>query len=62
LQQNQFTWSDPDSTRVADFAKALLQRSKADQLDAEVMLEFVRRMPFVACGTLRAANDWTCAP
>jgi transposase len=32
---------------IADFAKALLQRSKTDQLDAEVMLEFVRRMPFV---------------
>jgi transposase len=33
---------------IADFAKALLQRSKTDQLDAEVMLEFARRMPFVA--------------
>ena len=32
---------------IADFAKALLQRSKTDKLDAEVMLEFVRRMPFV---------------
>jgi transposase len=33
---------------IADFAKALLQRSKTDQLDAEVMLEFARRMPFIA--------------
>ena len=33
---------------IADFAKALLQRSKTDQLDADVMLEFARRMPFVA--------------
>jgi len=33
---------------IADFAKALLQRSKTDGLDAEVMLEFARRMPFVA--------------
>ncbi len=33
---------------IADFAKALLQRSKTDSLDAEVMLEFARRMPFVA--------------
>jgi transposase len=32
---------------MADFAKALLQRSKTDELDAEVMLEFARRMPFV---------------
>jgi transposase len=33
---------------IADFAKALLQRSKTDKLDADVMLEFSRRMPFVA--------------
>lgn len=32
---------------VSDFAKALLQRSKTDALDAAVMLEFVERMPFV---------------
>jgi transposase len=31
---------------VAQFAKALLQRSKADPLDAEVILAYVRRMPF----------------
>ena len=30
-----------------DFAKAFLQRSKTDVLDAEVLLEFVRRMPFL---------------
>lgn len=30
-----------------DFAKAFLQRSKTDALDAEVLLEFVRRMPFL---------------
>ena len=33
---------------IADFAKALLQRSKTDKLDADVMLEFSRRMAFVA--------------
>jgi transposase len=33
---------------IADFARALLQRSKTDSLDAEVILEFARRMPFVA--------------
>lgn len=31
-----------------DFAKAFLQRSKTDALDAKVLLELVRRMPFVA--------------
>lgn len=31
-----------------DFAKAFLQRSKTDALDAGVLLEFVRRMPFRA--------------
>jgi transposase len=31
---------------VANFAKAYLQRSKTDPLDAEVLLEFARRMPF----------------
>jgi transposase len=31
-----------------DFAKAFLQRSKTDALDAMVLPEFVRRMPFVA--------------
>jgi len=31
-----------------DFAKAFLQRSKTDTLDATVLLEFVRRMPFAA--------------
>jgi len=30
-----------------DFAKAFLHRSKTDALDAEVLLEFVRRMPFL---------------
>jgi len=33
---------------VANFAKAYLQRSKTDPLDAEVLLEFARRMPFSA--------------
>lgn len=32
---------------VSDFAKALLQRSKTDSIDANVILEFVMRMPFV---------------
>jgi len=31
-----------------DFAKAFLLRSKTDTLDASVLLEFVRRMPFVS--------------
>jgi transposase len=31
---------------VAQFAKALLQRSKADEIDAEVILAYVQRMPF----------------
>jgi transposase len=31
-----------------DFAKAFLRRSKTDALDAEVLLEFVRRMPFLS--------------
>lgn len=31
---------------IADFGKALLQRSKTDALDAEVILQFVKRMPF----------------
>ena len=35
--------------RVArDFAKASMQRSKTDALDAGVLLEYVRRMPFQA--------------
>ena len=33
---------------VANFAKAYLQRSKTDPLDADVLLEFARRMPFTA--------------
>lgn len=32
---------------TADFGKALLQRSKTDALDAEVILEFTKRMPFL---------------
>lgn len=31
---------------VADFSKALLQRSKTDRTDAETILAFVERMPF----------------
>ncbi|HEY8020226.1 MAG TPA: IS110 family transposase [Thermoanaerobaculia bacterium] len=31
---------------VRDFARACLQRSKTDALDAQTLLEFVRRMPF----------------
>lgn len=31
---------------VAQFAKALLQRSKTDRVDAEVILAYVQRMPF----------------
>jgi transposase len=31
---------------VRDFARASLQRSKTDALDAQTLLEFVRRMPF----------------
>lgn len=30
-----------------DFARAVMQRSKTDKLDAAVLLEFVRRMPFL---------------
>jgi transposase len=32
---------------IADFARALMQRSKTDKLDAESILEFCGRMPFV---------------
>jgi len=32
---------------VRDFAGALLRRSKTDALDADVLLEFARRVPFV---------------
>lgn len=32
---------------IADFARALMQRSKTDKLDAESILEFCCRMPFV---------------
>jgi transposase len=32
---------------VSDFARALLQRSKTDKLDAEAILEFSLRMPFL---------------
>jgi transposase len=31
---------------IKDFARAFLQRSKTDALDAAVILEFVKRMPF----------------
>jgi transposase len=31
---------------IADFGKALLQRSKTDRIDAETILMFVERMPF----------------
>lgn len=33
---------------AANFAKAVLQRSKTDRLDAAMLLEFAERMPFVA--------------
>ncbi|MFQ5745369.1 MAG: IS110 family transposase, partial [Acidobacteriota bacterium] len=33
---------------VRDFAGAFLRRSKTDALDADVLLEFARRMPFVS--------------
>ena len=33
---------------IKDFARAFLQRSKTDALDAAVILEFVKRMPFRA--------------
>lgn len=32
---------------ISDFARALMQRSKTDKLDAEAILEFSRRMPFI---------------
>lgn len=32
---------------ISDFAKAYLQRSKTDATDADAILEFARRMPFV---------------
>jgi transposase len=33
---------------IADFGKALMQRSKTDRADAETILMFVERMPFVS--------------
>jgi transposase len=33
---------------VRHFAQAMMQRSKNDRLDAEVLLDFARRMPFIA--------------
>lgn len=38
--------ANPRATR--DFARAQMQRTKTDQTDARSLLEFVRRMPFVA--------------
>jgi len=38
--------ANPRATR--DFARAHMQRTKTDQTDARSLLEFVRRMPFVA--------------
>lgn len=38
-----------------DFAKAFLRRSKTDAIDAAVLLELVRRMPFVAWQPPRAS-------
>lgn len=32
---------------VSDFAKALLQRTKTDNVDAQMILQFLLRMPFV---------------
>jgi hypothetical protein len=46
---------------MADFAKALSQRSKTDDLDAEVMLEFARQIPFVWLGNLPSLTDSSCA-
>src|SRR5438477_4556636 len=31
-----------------NFAKVLLQRSKTDRLDAQVLLEYLKRMPFLS--------------
>jgi transposase len=45
---------------MADFAKALSQRSKTDDLDAEVMLEYARQIPFVAWQP--PITDSSCAP
>jgi len=33
---------------IADFGRALLQRSKTDRIDAETILLYVERMPFIA--------------
>lgn len=38
--------ANPRATR--DFARARMQRTKTDQVDARSLLEFVRRMPFLA--------------
>jgi transposase len=46
---------------VANFAKAYLQRSKTDPLDAEVLLEFARRMPFTPWWP-RRRNTSICGP
>jgi len=40
---------------IANFGKALLQRSKTDVLDAETILMFVERMPFIAWHSPSAA-------
>ena len=39
--------ANPRATR--DFARSQMRRSKTDRTDARSLLEFVRRMPFVAC-------------
>ena len=37
----------PNPRAVANFAKAMMSRSKTDPMDAEVLREFAERMPFV---------------
>ena len=49
---------------VRDFAKAWLRRSKTDMLDADLLVEFVRRMPFRRWdgGNLRRKPSSICGP
>ena len=51
--------ANPRSTK--DFSRARLQRTKTDHTDAVSILEFVRRMPFVAWDP-RPPRSWTYRP
>jgi len=47
-EQVQLMVANPRAVR--HFAQAMMQRSKNDQLDAVVLLEFAERMPFAPWG------------